>query len=296
MEVWNRHREAIEFLAVGHLAVDSWKGKRILGGAAAYGALTASRLGLRSAVVTSVGEDFDLFPALEGVEVWFHRTGASTAFENRYLDGHRRQRLLGRARPLTSEDLRPVLPRLAEDAISFYCPLARELQAPLVPLAPRGLSAAAPQGFFRQWDDEGWVWPAPWREAPSFVGSVDVLTLSESDPPDLGDFLRQVEGGVRLLAVTAATRPVTLYAEGRRYRIPVLARPEIDPTGAGDVFGAALLLGLREGQEPVEATRLACSAASFAVERTGVEGVPPSREAVEMRLAEYRKVYQQAPV
>jgi sugar/nucleoside kinase (ribokinase family) len=289
VEVRNRQRKEIEFLAVGHLAVDQRDGQFLLGGAAAYGALTASRLGLASAVVTAVGEDFDFFRPLESVEVWFHQQGVSTSFENLYSNGIRQQRLLGRARPLTEESLLPLQSRLAEDAIVFYCPLARELETPLRPLTPRGICGLAPQGFFREWDEEGRVTAAPWPEARARLGAVEVVSLSETDPADLDEFVSQVQGKVGVLALTAGAQPVELYAGGHHYRVPVLARPEVDPTGAGDVFAAALLVGLAEGRSPLEATRLACAAASFAVERPGVEGVPANRQAVEARLLEHRQ-------
>ena len=84
METLGRAERKIEFVAVGHLAVDYRNGHRFLGGAAAYGCLAASRLGLSTAMVTAVGEDFELFDPLMEREIHFHRSGTSTSFENIY--------------------------------------------------------------------------------------------------------------------------------------------------------------------------------------------------------------------
>ena len=62
-----------------------------------------------------------------------------------------------------------------------------------------------------------------------------------------------------------------------------------DPTGAGDVFVGAVLSALARGDELVEAARWGCAAASFAVERFGLEGIlAATRAEAEARLAEVR--------
>lgn len=289
VEIRGEHRRPIEFLAVGHLAVDLREGRRVLGGASAFSALTASRLGLASAIVTAVGEDFDLFDPLEKVEVHCHREGRSTSFENLYRDGVREQHLLGRARRLVEADLASVLERLAGDAIVLYCPLAREIDMPLSRRAPSGLTGVAPQGFFREWDAAGRVVAREWVEAEQALYGVDVLSLSEHDAPNLETFVAVARKRARVLAVTIGARGARLFSEESEVQVRAWVRPEVDPTGAGDVFAGALLVALREGQTPVAAAELACCAASFAVEKPGVEGVPEDRAAVEARLLEYRR-------
>jgi hypothetical protein len=106
----------IEFVAMGHVALDLRDGERVLGGAAAYGCLAAARLGRASVMVTAVGEDFDLFEPLQGIEIHYHPSHESTTFRNRYRGAERHQHLLGRARPLAEEDLASLKSRLAEEA------------------------------------------------------------------------------------------------------------------------------------------------------------------------------------
>jgi len=290
MERYGRLESEIEFVAVGHLAIDLCEGRQTLGGAAAYSSLTASRLGLAVAVVTAVGEDFDLFDSLQGMEIGFHRHGVSTSFENTYEKGDRRQRLLGRARPLAGDGLHFFRSRLAADAMVLYCPIAQEIQPPFHRLAPRGLCGVTPQGLFRRWDADGLVHVAS-CDGPLLAGA-DLVSLSVTDPPAPDDFARSLDGRVAVLAMTEGSRGARVFTGGKCYRVPAFPMPEKDPTGAGDIFAASFLVALRNGLPPLEAAQFACCGASFAVERPGVEGVPPDRTSVEARLDEYRKRFQ----
>jgi sugar/nucleoside kinase (ribokinase family) len=66
--------------------------------------------------------------------------------------------------------------------------------------------------------------------------------------------------------------------------VPGLPRPEVDPTGAGDVFAAAFLVGYHERGDPQEAAVFACCAASCAVEGVGATSLGDRAE-VERRIA-----------
>ena len=65
----------------------------------------------------------------------------------------------------------------------------------------------------------------------------------------------------------------------RRYRAIPSASP-IDPTGAGDVFLAALMFGWLQMGEPAtpKAVALAAAAASLVIEGPGLDGVPTAAQ------------------
>ena len=121
---------------------------------------------------------------------------------------------------------------------------------------------------------------------------VDFVSTSVTDPPEPKAFLRTVVCRVPVLAITGGERGAQIFINGRGYHVPAFPREPVDPTGAGDVYAAAALIALREGLEPLEATQFACCAASFAVEREGVEGMPPCRSSVLERLSIYRERFQ----
>src|SRR5579884_720449 len=94
-----------DLLVVGHATRDllpsgDWR----LGGSVTYAALTAVRLGLRPAIVTSGTPQLqaalrEVLP--DPVPLAMVPSSTDTTFENRYADGSRRQHLRGTARPLT---------------------------------------------------------------------------------------------------------------------------------------------------------------------------------------------------
>jgi len=53
----------------------------------------------------------------------------------------------------------------------------------------------------------------------------------------------------------------------------------VDPTGAGDVFAAALFIGLWSAMPAERAARLAAAAAAISIESPGTEGIQTLEEA-----------------
>lgn len=273
-------RSPLELVAVGHVTIDHVGGEERMGGAAAFASVTAARLGLRAGLVTSAASDYPFWKPLAdaGVEVHALEAGNTTIFENRYdANGRRSQRLLEVSSPIGPEALDAVRGRVSEDAAVLYCPVAREITSPLVPLGPRGLSAVAPQGFFRKWDDAGNVTPAEWPDAEGALRAVDFVSMSEEDAEAPEELAAAFSG--RAFAITRGERGARVYGGGSVLDVPAFPRRTVDPTGAGDVFAAAFLVALREGKGVLEAGVLASAAASFAVERVGLDGVA-TRKAV----------------
>ena len=291
MPVRGKLGRPVDFVGVGHLAIDFRDGERVLGGAAAYACLTAARLGLTTSMVTAVGRDFDLFGPLEGIEIHYRQSDDTTTFENDYRGGERRQRLSSRALPIREQDLTAIISELAEDAAVLYCPIAQEVDAPLSRLARHGRCGVAPQGFFRRWDNDGTVQRCAWQGTAAALAEADLVSMSETDPPDV-DSIVSLAGRKATLAVTRGKHGARIHTKGHCYQVPAFERNVEDPTGAGDVFAAGFLVALREGKETIAAAHFATCAASFAVEKAGVTGVPPNREAVEARLSEYRAHHQ----
>ncbi len=291
MEIRGQLPGPIEFVAIGHVAVDLRDGERVLGGAAAYGCLAAARLGRASVMVTAVGEDFDLFGPLSGIEIHYHPSQESTTFRNQYRGVERSQHILGRARPLADEDLAPLRSRLAEEATVLYCPIAQEVEAPLIPFEPGGTCGVAPQGFLRSWDDGGAIHPCSWEGATTALAEATFVSISEFDEPRPRELALELASEDRIFALTEGKRGARIYAGGRCFRVPAAAAELLEPTGAGDVFAASFLVALQEGQEPLDAAQFAACAASFAVEAPGIAGVFENRAEVEVRLADYRTRY-----
>ncbi len=101
------------------------------------------------------------------------------------------------------------------------------------------------------------------------------------------------EEGCRLLAAQGKLVALKLGAQGCRLfsgeqdlRIPSFPVVEVDPTGAGDTFSAALTVALLEGLPLEQAGRFANAAGALAVTKKGpMEGAPTRAEVVRL-LAE----------
>jgi len=140
------------------------------------------------------------------------------------------------------------------------------------------------------------------RLAPAarpILGRADLIGVSTDDVDPavrLRDLVDLIKPGASLV-VTRADRGGTLLTSRRPSRSALRAYPAIpsngafDPTGAGDVFLAALVAcvvaGERLGIAPDWSARLtfAAAAGSLAVERAGLDGVP-SFDAIRRRVAD----------
>jgi sugar/nucleoside kinase (ribokinase family) len=281
MRVIHRAGPPLDFVAVGHVTIDHVLGRRRLGGSAAFAALTAERLGLRTGLVTSAGPGFPYWETLRKVEIHWDEAARSTEFANLYEGGKRRQRVLGEAAPLTEASLGSIQGRLTDDAAVLYCPVVHEVQVPLAPLSPLGLAGVAPQGFFRRWNQNGLVEAGDWENALATLARADFVSMSELDHTVPEELAEEFPG--QAFAVTKGAEGARVYSQGDVYDLPAFPAFEVDPTGAGDVYAAAFLFALRDRRPVVRAALFAACAAAFSVEAPGVEGIP-SRAVVEARL------------
>ncbi|MBC7224830.1 MAG: ribokinase [Anaerolineae bacterium] len=271
------------FLVVGHICRDVVPGGYRLGGAAAYAAVTALRLGLRPGVVTrAVPQHLD-GDLLQGVQVHLLPSQVTTTFENVYRDGRRVQRIHAVAGPIAPDDV----PRAWHQVpIALLAPLAQEVHPRLAAMFPGALVGVAPQGWMRQWDDRGWVRPAAWEAAGEVLPHVRAVVLSEEDLGGHLTLLQRLAQKAECVVCTRGAEGATLHVGGEALAMPPRPAREVDPTGAGDVFAAAFLVRLWETDDPVEAARFANAVASFSVEGVGPSGVPWRRD-VEAWLAEH---------
>jgi sugar/nucleoside kinase (ribokinase family) len=266
-----------DFVVVGHVCQDLLPdGGLSLGGSVSYAATTALRMGCNVGVVTSTGPDLDLAQALPGAQIACHESAATTLFENIYLDGKRKQIIHQRADTIRCE----FIPFSWRSAPMVYLGAIDQEIDPEVfcCFADESLIAVMPQGFFRQWDDQGRVSFVEWNPPQAVLERINVLVLSELDVVDPEQLVRDWEHLIEIIVVTHAERGATVYQAGELCHYPARPAQEVDPTGAGDVFTAAFLVYLSETNDHCQAAGFANAVASFSVEGTGVTGIPLRRK------------------
>ncbi len=269
-------------LALGHVSRDRRPGGDVLGGSVTYGALAARRLGWEAAILTSAGPDFEPGRELPGIPAFLRRSSATTRFVNEYdADGTRRQVVTARAEDVDLE----ALPAAWRDPdVLLLGPLVGELAGVGATALEAGCVGAIAQGYVRAIDGEGHVSAREWARPERDLLGVHVLFLSEHDLPGAEGRAAELLAHVPMIALTRGWRGLTLLTRRGRHEVPSLPRPEVDPTGAGDVFAAAFLVRYQETDDPLEAAAFGACAASCAVEGVGTTTLG-DRDEVERRLA-----------
>lgn len=85
--------------------------------------------------------------------------------------------------------------------------------------------------------------------------------------------------GDKILVYKRGSAGCSVFTQRRRLDVPGFEVEEVDPTGAGDCFNAAFLVGLEEYWQLEQVARFACAAGALAVTRQGpMEGAPTRDE------------------
>lgn len=271
-----------DYVVAGHICQDILRdGSLSLGGSVSYAATTALRMGYRVGVVTAAGPDLDLAQALPGVQIACHRSAATTVFENIYQNGKRTQVLHQRAEVVSCEHIPP---SWRSAPMVYLGSIDREIDPNVFHcFSDESLLCLMPQGFFRNWDQDGLISFTEWTPSEALLRRVTVLVISEWDVLEPDRLVADWGRFVKIMIVTRAERGATVYQAGEKCHYPARPAQEVDPTGAGDVFAAAYLLRLYETRDPCDAARFANVAASFSIERPGLTGIP-YRQQVEAYL------------
>jgi sugar/nucleoside kinase (ribokinase family) len=289
------------------IADDDPRGWR-LGGGVSYGALTAARLGIPTAAIIGVDEEASSATELDllrvaGVTVELVLLEHGPVFVNIERPEGRRQ--LG----LSQSDLIPTsaVPDAWREAGGWIvAPVAAELSPDWAAVpSTSAIVAVGWQGLLRELvpgEAVRHLDPAP----NPIVARADLVGLSRDDvdpATELAELCRLLHPGATLV-VTQGDRGGLVMEAGPdrpghpRHYPPVRSHDPVDPTGAGDVFLAALaaaridprLVGGRIGAG--FDLLLAASAASLVLEGPGLLGVP-DRRAVMERIAMARR---EAPI
>ncbi len=262
---------APDFVAVGHVTLDHFGEVVRPGGAALYAAITAHRLGLSAAILTSHGADFPLDEVPSRIEVVGLEAPATTAFEHRETKGGRVLRVRGTARPMTAADLpedwRPA-------SLVVLAPVLQEVDPMLAAAFPDAAVGAELQGWLRAIDGHGVVRPTPWIAPEAALGRLQALFVSRHDVQGQEAQVTEWVQRVPLAVLTAGAAGAILYVNGDRYEVRHRRTREVDPTGAGDVFAATFLIHYDRHGDAWEAAEAATCAASLSVEGEGWSTVP----------------------
>lgn len=293
----------VEILHLGSacrdVAPDDARGWR-LGGGVTYAALTTARLGLRTAAVIGLDAEAAAAPEVDllraaGVDVLKVELSEGPVFHNVETPEGRVQTCVVPGVPLPVVDL----PAAWSDARAWsFTPVAGEiLDDWSAAIRADAFVVVSWQGFLRELAPGQRVRQSPPRPS-ALLRRADLVGVSHHDvdaATPLVDLCRLLKLGADLL-VTRGGEGGLLVRVGtdgpaRAVRYRSTRAIEVDPTGAGDTFLAALaasvlrpaIAGRKRSRRPPD-LRFAAAAAALAVEAVGLAGVP-DRAAVNVRRA-----------
>ena len=157
-------------------------------------------------------------------------------------------------------------------------PIAQEVDPSAVDAFPGSLLGITPQGWMRAWDAQGIVRPTVWDPPDALLARADAVVLSREDVGDDMGLVERYAERTGLLVLTAGWKGATVYHRGRVRSIPAPSIAEVDPTGAGDIFAAALFVALHITGDPYRAAAFANCVAAHSVERSGMRSIPTADE------------------
>ena len=257
---------------VGHVTRDEVDGGVRLGGAASYAALAASCLGYETGLVTiAPPEDPLLEPLRRAPRLSVHCVASDvmTTFALDYAGAGRQLWLRRRARPLAIGDIPAAW---MTPSIAYVGPVAGECDGAFLRALRARFVGAGLQGWLRRTGDDGRVEPARLADVPEVQAPprLDVAVVSEQDHPGVDGFAALLVAGGATAAITRGARGATLIRSAETVDVPAAPAREVDPTGAGDVFGVVLTLELARGATLTAAGRAAAEAAARVVEGPGL--------------------------
>jgi ribokinase len=260
------------------------------GGKGANQAVAAARLAAQVTLIARVGNDafgrqsLDNFRA-RGVDTTFVQTDAAqpTGTASIYVADTAENSIVivpGANAALTAADVRAAASAIAS-ADAVLCQLETPLDTAIE--AFRIARAARVRTILN---------PAPAAPLPDellrlsdlCVPNETELELLTAQPASIEAAAQSLRSrGPRAVVVTLGSAGALVAAGGveRVERVPPYPVAAVDPTGAGDVFIAAMAVALAEGRALNEAVRWANAAAAISVTRPGTQIAAPSRDEVE---------------
>lgn len=270
---------AQSYLLIGHMTADlTPEGKRRLGGTVSYAARTADAFGLHVRLLTSAvtGEPLlnELAPYVDEQHVILAES--TSTFENIYDEqGRRTQYIRGVAAPISASD---VPQAWLSTPLVHLAPLTGEVDPQLAHVFRESTVLLTLQGWLRQWGDDGRVCFKRWFD-PDVLKDIDIVVFSEEDIAEAPDLEAAFAGAVEHLFVTRAEKGGTYYHWGEPYQYDTPHPEEVNTTGAGDVFAAAVLSSLhRLHHDMIAVSKIASMLGATAITRPWLEGAPTPAE------------------
>ena len=285
----------VRVVVVGHFSLDENIGPKakisnVLGGAPIYSGSTFSTLGVKTGICSYIGEDqykraIDFCKNM-GIDYKGLRAyGTKTLhFQNNYDEkGDRFQRCYNVPRKLSTKDI----PKEYLKCTAYYIsPLMNEITLKFLETIRCGEKVLMldPQGIMRKVDEDGKVSIVFEKERlTKFFEKVDIVKIGKDEAKAVGlnekEILKLIrDSGAKIGIVTRGKDPVIVSHEKGVFETETIDVNVEDPTGAGDVFGAAFLTEYLKSKDIKKAVKFANITAGLKIRFSGPTGFPTPEE------------------
>ncbi len=274
-----------DYLLIGHFTADLWPNDRTLGGTVGYAARTANAFGIQVAALTSAAANEPLLDQMRDyADVLSLPADATTTFENIYEPSGRKQYVRGVASQINPADIPAAW---LKAPLVHLAPIAGEADTKIAHQFKDAMVMLTLQGWLRHIGEDGLVSFKRWLDVDT-LRAIDIMVYSEEDIVQAPELEQAFIDNVEHLFITRAERGGTYYHNGEAFEYSTPQVELVQPTGAGDVFAAALLASLPQlDYNMLAVVRVAARLGATAVTRDGLEGAPTPQE-VQQALAEAR--------
>jgi sugar/nucleoside kinase (ribokinase family) len=263
--------------------VNGPKSVRAFGGTVLYAGLFLARSGHEVTIIGKGDAEMENWIEHQGIiTTHFYQTSRTVEFDNVYVHNRREQFARCGEKINLSE-----VPDIAfrSEAILVGSVL-QEVDPEIVRASRQGVLMLEAQGFMRHLSSEGKVLHRKSGDAEAAVRHCDILKVDEAEAAVLtattgantaAGVLYQM--GPKIVIVTCGERGVIIFDGTQMIRIRAPETDVIDPTGAGDVFGAAFLIKYLQTEDLIQAGLFGSAAAALSMTEFGTAAVPSAREA-----------------
>lgn len=285
----------VEAVVVGHFSLDENVGPRarvsnVLGGAPIYSGSTFSKLDLKARICSCIGEDqYERaigFCKNLGIDyTGLHVCGRKTLrFQNFYdEEGNRFQRCYNVPRKLSPKDIPKKYLRCS---VYYISPIMNEITLNFLESIrfKENIVMLDPQGIMRRVNEDGEVSLVFEEERLiKFFEKVDIVKIGKDEAKAIGldgkELLKLVRNsGAKIGIITRGKDPVIVSYEKGMFEVETIDVNVGDPTGAGDVFGAAFLTEYMRSKNVRRAVKFANIAAGLKIRYRGPEGFPTQED------------------
>ena len=221
----------IDILTIGNLTEDiniiNNKMHTSIGGTSFYAYKVAEKLGYDLRIVTEISEKLNVAKKINPKKIISQKAQLHTIFENTYLKGQRKQKVLNAPGKIISKNLIKKLEKV-DPKIVFYCPILNELDSGIFSLFNKSIKICN-QSILSK------------KNLPNINFKIfDAVILSEIDT-NFENALK-ISSSSKIVCYTMGNKGVKIIINKEIKFFKTLDVIHVDETGAGDVWGASFII------------------------------------------------------